>query len=509
MRGGLVAALAMLAGCSLDPFEPTVGPAGDGGDRDGSIAVDGRVGDGATGREGDCTNGADDDGDGRTDCADPDCAMFACVPAAPDGWMGPGYPSTTGCEGVGDATLVMGGRGLRAADVTCGECSCGSPSGATCTVSVTPRSSASCIGFLAQVSVPSGSCVSQPAASVSRTNTSVSASCTVTSPSPPPIETAPAHAFDARVAVCWNGVGGGCDPGRVCAAPAPAGAASCVTRAGDVECPSSHPSRRVIVTEVDDQRSCADCRCNASGTCGGTLGAYTGGCGTLVQTISTSTSACVDLATPADSFRYDGAVAGASCETAGGNALGCVAPSEVATVCCDSGPVCPSGGGPTMVHLDGPEGGQPFCIDSTEVTNAQYAVFLASAPDAATQPTECSGNGSFEPRSWPRSPEEANEPVRNLDWCDARMFCEWAGKRLCSLTDGTTIGSDADERDPTRSEWAHACSTDTPRLTDCVVGGAEDVGSRACCQANGVYDLLGNVAEWTGTCESEGVAGCI
>lgn len=503
MRRWAVVALAMLAGCSLDPFEPTVVPRGDGGDRDGSSVLDGQVGDGATGREGDCTNGRDDDGDGRTDCADPDCAMFACVPAAPEGWLGPGYPSTTGCEAAGDATLVMGGRGLRAGDVTCETCSCGSPSGATCSAQVTPRSSTGCSGFLSDVTVASGSCVGQSAASVAAVSTSVSATCSVTSPSPPPVLTAPPHAFDERISVCWNGVGGGCGPGMVCAAPAPVGAASCVTRTGDVECPGSHPSRQVIVTAVEDERFCTDCRCNAGGSCGGTLGAYTGLCGTLIQTIGTSTSSCVTLTTPADSFQYVGAVTGATCDPAGGAAQGCVAPSEVTTVCCDAGPVCPSGRGPTMVHVEGPRDGRAYCIDTTEVTNAQYEAFLASIPDPADQPIECAGsNSSFTPDRWPRPTDRSDEPVRDVDWCDARAFCAWAGKRLCSLTDGTTVGGSDDERDPNRSEWVHACSAGDVTIVDCGVG-IETVASRPCCQANGVYDLIGNVDEWTGTCSGE------
>src|SRR5207253_611948 len=44
------------------------------------------TGTGGAAVEQDCTNGLDDDGDGSTDCEDPDCSDFSCVPAPPAGW---------------------------------------------------------------------------------------------------------------------------------------------------------------------------------------------------------------------------------------------------------------------------------------------------------------------------------------------------------------------------------------------------------------------------------------
>ena len=46
----------------------------------------------------DCTNGKDDDGDGKIDCADPDCADYRCTPKVPAGWEGPGVFYIGGTE---------------------------------------------------------------------------------------------------------------------------------------------------------------------------------------------------------------------------------------------------------------------------------------------------------------------------------------------------------------------------------------------------------------------------
>ncbi|MCC6644904.1 MAG: hypothetical protein IT374_04945, partial [Polyangiaceae bacterium] len=45
---------------------------------------------------------------------------------------------------------------------------------------------------------------------------------------------------------------------------------------------------------------------------------------------------------------------------------------------------CPKGPGPAMVLIDVP-GAAAYCIDSTEVTQAEYAAFLANQPDVAKQ----------------------------------------------------------------------------------------------------------------------------
>src|SRR5438445_3243368 len=94
---------------------------------------------------------------------------------------------------------------------------------------------------------------------------------------------------------------------------------------------------------------------------------------------------------------------------------------------------CPAGkGGPAMV----PAGS--FCIDQTEVTNAQYQDFVATNPSHADQIPECAWNGSWVPFSgaWTYDNQTATFPVAGVNWCQAYGFCAWAGKHLCGAPGG-------------------------------------------------------------------------
>jgi len=192
---------------------------------------------------------------------------------------------------------------------------------------------------------------------------------------------------------------------------------------------------------------------------------------------------------------------------------------------------CPDGAeaeglGPEMVPL--PEG---FCIDTTEVSRGQYAAWLDTAPATDTQGASCTDNEDFTPTcSWPPSGKE-NQPVVCVDWCDAKAFCEAAGKRLCGAV-GTGAAYPIDEyADAATSEWQAACSSggkndytygneeDTQvcrggDAEDYTTWGTGDVGSFSGCHSSDagyeeVFDLSGNVAEWDNSCEGDAEAdGC-
>jgi hypothetical protein len=91
---------------------------------------------------------------------------------------------------------------------------------------------------------------------------------------------------------------------------------------------------------------------------------------------------------------------------------------------------CPGTAGPTPVRVG------TFCIDSTEVTNAQYAAFLATRPNAAGLPHACDNKTSFAPANNWRLDEQGSHPVLGVDWCDAAAFCRWAGSSdlACAAT---------------------------------------------------------------------------
>ncbi len=129
------------------------------------------------------------------------------------------------------------------------------------------------------------------------------------------------------------------------------------------------------------------------------------------------------------------------------------------------------------VHLDG------FYIDIYEVTNADYMEYVQTTgvkPPAFANDLDFSG---------------AKQPVVGVNWKEANQFCEWKGKRL-----------------PTEAEWEKASrgkrrihypwGNEPPDKTKVnfneEVNKTTEVGSYEAGKSDyGVYDLSGNVAEWT------------
>jgi sulfatase modifying factor 1 len=185
------------------------------------------------------------------------------------------------------------------------------------------------------------------------------------------------------------------------------------------------------------------------------------------------------------------------------------------------GPACPVGlAGPMMAEIPKPDGGY-FCIDRTEVTNAQYAEFVA-AGDTAEQPTYCSFNTSFAPQSNAECPTlrydpigRAQYPVSCVDWCDAHAFCAWAGKHLCGDMAGGPVAP-ANFANASRDEWYAACSQGGTQLYP-YAGAYQPEGcadlyypavypietaTTPTCEGGyaNVFDLSGNVSEWEDSC---------
>lgn len=128
--------------------------------------------------------------------------------------------------------------------------------------------------------------------------------------------------------------------------------------------------------------------------------------------------------------------------------------------------------GPAMAEIPTETGS--YCMDTTEVTQGQYAAFLATKPDKdetywppvckqvreiAFEPLksqDSSGQGcgkeSYDPTVTPAA------PVRCVDWCDAQAYCAWAGKRLCGKIGGGYISAPEEVNDPKISMWFRACS---------------------------------------------------
>ncbi len=166
---------------------------------------------------------------------------------------------------------------------------------------------------------------------------------------------------------------------------------------------------------------------------------------------------------------------------------------------------CSYEAGPAMVDLGA------FCIDSTEVSVAQYDVFLAAvAGDAGPKPLGCPAGASLGMPSL----NVVDDPATGMDWCSAYAYCRWAGKRLCGRIGGGRLDLGlATQR--TLSEWYQACaglgSDEYPYGATYMpgacndkqldAGGAVRVGSLPLCQRAGVFDLAGNAEEWSDICE--------
>jgi formylglycine-generating enzyme required for sulfatase activity len=149
-----------------------------------------------------------------------------------------------------------------------------------------------------------------------------------------------------------------------------------------------------------------------------------------------------------------------------------------------------------------------FCVDSTEVTNAQFDAFLVATGggkvdsgvvDGGVHPG-CTTVTTFNRLAPSGGPAQ---PVAQITWCAAESYCRWAGKRLCGGTHNVSnVG-----------EWWAVCSGNGQRIYpygSTYVAGAcndtsgvtENVGTRTGCEGgvSGVVDMTGNVAEFIQAC---------
>jgi formylglycine-generating enzyme len=155
-----------------------------------------------------------------------------------------------------------------------------------------------------------------------------------------------------------------------------------------------------------------------------------------------------------------------------------------------------------------------YWIDVTEVTEGQYAAYLAANP-APVNDALCSAPPDPESQCEGRAPADTRSelPMTCVDWCDADAFCKWAGKTLCR-DDFIAIWPEV----LNESDFLFACTEGGSKRAPhgpscgeqaCTVGGEGPIkaGQTSNCsvpatEGPAIHDLLGNVEEWTDSCHS-------
>jgi formylglycine-generating enzyme required for sulfatase activity len=139
-----------------------------------------------------------------------------------------------------------------------------------------------------------------------------------------------------------------------------------------------------------------------------------------------------------------------------------------------------------------------FWMDTTEVTNEAYRKFIVAKPEWQKDKYDAKAQGAPAPvlylEKWTGNDYPAgqgNYPVMTVTWYAARAYCGWAGERL-----------------PTEAEWEYAARAGT--MTAYWWGDTFDGTKANLNQKNtepvdnpnhrnswGLFDMIGNVQEWT------------
>ncbi len=332
----------------------TSGTGGSGGTSTGGTGGAITGGTGGMGPSETCNNSEDDDNDGLTDCADPDCSAmgYACLPSPPSLWSGPvqfNLGELPDCAGPWSDSGSTGGSDLLDVPTQCQSCSCDPPTDAKCGMDVEVFADLGCAGASQSSAFYSdGLCINvgmqalgpesvRPTSGIRLFSGSCTAKADGNANFPPPAWKDPAW-------TCFpSSIGAGCDAPLTCVPPADGGAI-CVTRPGihDDACPVDYGDLAwVLYRGVDDTRTCSGCTCGApTGDCSGAeirVEDPSGGCVGTGTLLTSGVCTTLPIHSSMGTFALESGLPGGlqpTCTPSGGNPDGSLEPTSPLTVCC-------------------------------------------------------------------------------------------------------------------------------------------------------------------------------
>jgi hypothetical protein len=315
--------------------------AGDSSDADGGGHDDGRER---------CDNGVDDDGDGKIDCADADCAAMRCSPAAPSGWQGPVVfresEDEATCAGAFQHVAWRGGSDPQADPASCSQCTCDGGSSCASAIDFASSSEEQCGGKSCSTSINqacaeiSPACIADLTTAYVKTKLASGAGCQASLQHADKSE----PSWRTHALACSAGAlsAGGCGKDELCAPAADGGegfeARYCIYRDGEHACPNATFSdRRIYQRAFQDTRACSACNCDGD-ECQyrwRVFNADDTSCATPLLELSISDQ--FEQVNPKDGKLRVGAMisGGGACKASGGESSGDVSAEDPVTLCCN------------------------------------------------------------------------------------------------------------------------------------------------------------------------------